>query len=271
MRTETALPRFDRSLLRAAARIVPASERGEWRRTWQAELWHAHHRGRRGDGLDLSAGLVRDALWLRGDSWRRMFSGTPTLCLASLAGLCMVAMLFALAFAGSWRELSPHLAEQFRRFLVAAPLVVFVAFATGSRRYVESSTAGRKLLRIRRQMFFVVKTALALLLCFLLSADVCLPISLRFPNTAELLQIFFFVVLALVGLRWAFADQEQRCEQCLRSLALPARVGRPSHNLLEWNGTEQRCGQGHGLLSVPEMESSWRQRSQWVELEPAGV
>ena len=84
------------------------------------------------------------------------------------------------------------------------------------------------------------------------------------------------VPFALVALRWVFADQEQRCQQCLRALASPARVGRPTYNLLEWNGTEQVCKQGHGLLSVPEMESSWRQSSQWVELaagwdQPASV
>jgi hypothetical protein len=80
--------------------------------------------------------------------------------------------------------------------------------------------------------------------------------------------LLLFVPLALIGLRWAFADQEQRCKQCLRMLAGPARVGRPSHNLLEWNGTELACKQGHGLLSVPEMETSWCDSSRWVELNP---
>jgi hypothetical protein len=75
------------------------------------------------------------------------------------------------------------------------------------------------------------------------------------------------VLLALVGLRWAFRDQEQRCKQCLHALATPARVGRPSHNLLEWNGTELSCRHGHGLLSVPEMETSWCESSRWVELD----
>ena len=107
--------------------------------------------------------------------------------------------------------------------------------------------------------------ALVLLLGFLLSVDLCEPMHRVFPGTADILQIFCFVVLGLVGLRWAFRDLEERCEQCLRALASPAQVGRPTHNLLEWSGTEQICKEGHGLLSVPEMESSWRQSSQWVE------
>jgi hypothetical protein len=72
---------------------------------------------------------------------------------------------------------------------------------------------------------------------------------------------------AHAGLRWAFADQQQRCKQCLHLLATPARVGRPSYNLLEWNGTELLCKHGHGLLSVPEIETSWCQSSQWVDLD----
>ena len=48
-------------------------------------------------------------------------------------------------------------------------------------------------------------------------------------------------------------------KHCLRPLAEPVRVGRPSLNFLEWNGTELLCTEGHGLLSIPEIESSsWR-------------
>jgi hypothetical protein len=59
-------------------------------------------------------------------------------------------------------------------------------------------------------------------------------------------------------------------------MATPAGVGRPSHNLLEWNGTELTCRHGHGLLSVPEMETSWCRSSHWVNLDsvwnqPAGI
>ena len=64
------LPSFDRTLLRAVERIVPGPRREEWSRTWRAELWHMHHRERRartfGITIDLSIGLVCDALWLGG-------------------------------------------------------------------------------------------------------------------------------------------------------------------------------------------------------------
>ena len=273
------LPVFDRRLLSAVERIVPAAERPEWSRTWHAELWHMHHRTRARrthSGAqtlalisDLSIGLTRDALWLRTESWRRALSGTPTLCLASLAALWLLSLVIDLALTGSWPALRPHLTAELRRCFFAAPLVLFVTFATASRRHIERSHAGKVVYRIKRQIFSIAKTALVLLLSFQLSADICEPAHALFPNTADVVQIFLFVILALIGLRWALNDREQRCEQCLHALASPARIGRPSHNLLEWNGTEQVCKHGHGLLSVPEMESSWRRSSQWIDQSPA--
>jgi hypothetical protein len=106
-------------------------------------------------------------------------------------------------------------------------------------------------------------------LAFLLSTNLCLPIHQGFPNTSDLLQVLCFVCFALLALRWAIRDQEQRCKHCLCSLTQPARVGRPSHNLLEWNGTALMCRYGHGQLSVPEIETSWCQSSEWTELEIA--
>jgi len=109
------LPLLDRNLLGLVKRIVPCDEREEWFRTWQAELWHMHHRSRNHPGktlsvaTDLSIGLTRDALWLRTDSWRRSFTGTPTLCLATLLGLCLVSTLVSLALSGSWHALSLYL------------------------------------------------------------------------------------------------------------------------------------------------------------------
>jgi hypothetical protein len=287
----SSLPRFDRLLLRGIGSLVPAGQRAEWARAWEAELWYVHHRqSLRGNAhrrglhwrnravslialagrawaahIDLAVGVLCDALWLRADSWRRACTGTATFRLASLVGLCAISFLIALTTAGGWDELRPHLVAQFQRFLLAAPLVIFVSFATIARRRTEYGGVKRAVLWFRRQMFFWSMMALVLLLAFLSSADLCEPMHRALPGTADLLQIFCFVVLGLAGLRWAFRDLEERCEQCLRALSSPARVGRPTHNLLEWSGTEQICKDGHGLLSVPEMESSWRQSSQWVQ------
>jgi hypothetical protein len=252
------LPTFDRNLLLMVERIVPADERAEWTRGWRAELWHGHYYGRTYRATtELTAGLIRDALWLRGESWRRAFSGTATLCLASLIGMVTMAGLLAIALHGGIPAL--RFDAQVKRFLLEAPLVLFVSFATSSRRHTQQGRGW-----LKRQTFLWAKTALVLMLAAVLGWDVCQPLEKLLPLLADILQILCFVAFALVGLRWTFADQELRCKQCLRLLATPARVGRPSHNLLEWSGTELVCKQGHGLLSVPEMETSWCQTSEWV-------
>ena len=78
----SSLPRFDRRLLHTVERIVPAADREEWSRAWQAELWYVHHRRRQRGWQrfaimsDFAVGLTRDALWLRTESWRSTLSGT---------------------------------------------------------------------------------------------------------------------------------------------------------------------------------------------------
>jgi hypothetical protein len=244
----------------------------EWSRTWQAELWYMHQRSRHrhvspvAGIIDLSIGLTRDALWLRTEKWRVAFSDTAMVCIASLLGLSLLSTLVALALAGSWHSLHLYLRDEFTRSLIAAPHVLFVLLATSPRRHSGQSSITRWRFWIKRQIFFVMKTLQILLLAFLLSVDLCVPLHTLIPLTADLLQLFSFVLFALLGLRWAINDQEQRCKHCLRSLSTPARVGRPSRNLLEWNGTERSCKHGHGLLSIPEMETSWCQSSRWINL-----
>jgi hypothetical protein len=267
------LPGFERNLLSVVRRLVPAHEREEWSRTWQAELWYMHQRSRHrhvsplAGIVDLSIGLTRDALWLRTEKWRIGSSDTAMLCLASLLGLSLLSALVALALAGSWHSLDLYLRDELLRSLIAAPHVLFVLLATAPRRHAGESGITRWRFWMKRQMFFLLKTLQVLLLAFLLSVDLCVPLHAAIPLTADLLQLFAFVLFALLGLRWAIGDQEQRCKHCLRSLTTPARVGRPSHNLLEWNGTELSCKHGHGLLSIPEMETSWCQSSRWISLD----
>jgi hypothetical protein len=265
-------PRFERHLLSTVGRLVLAQEREEWSRTWQAELWYMRQRSRHRHvsplaGItDLSIGLTRDALWLRTEDWRLAVSDTATLCLVSLLGLSLLSIMVALALAGGWHSLHLYLRDELTRSLVAAPPVLFVLLATAPRRHSGQSIS-RWPFWIKRHFFFALKTFEILLLAFLLSVDLCIPLHTLIPLTSDLLQLFAFVFFALLGLRWAIGDQEQRCKHCLRSLSTPARVGRPSHNLLEWNGTEQSCKHGHGLLSIPEMETSWCRSSRWVNLD----
>ncbi len=261
---------LDQTLLRTATHLVPAAEKEDFARAWHAELWHLHQssRQRNSASASLANGILRDALWLRVEAARRALDGTATLCLATLVLACAIALLTAFLLAGDSQQLATQLTPELRRFLLEAPLLALVTFATISRSRLDRRASPETTFPIlRRHLFFACKATMVLLLAFLAGADLCLPLHSSLPLAAELLQTLATVLLALTGLRWAIHDQQERCRHCLTALTSPARIGRPSHNLLEWNGTEQLCRHGHGRLNLPEMETSWCRHGQWLAPE----
>ena len=259
------LPTLDRLLLRLGHDLAPADDRPDWLRCWRAELWHRRHprSGPAHSARDLYPGLLRDALWLRTESWRRALAGTALLCLLTLALFSAFAALPLLALYDSLHATAFFLLATTPRLLVEATLVTAVGFAL-SARPIEHSAPTAHLPRLRAHLFQGAKLALLQLIAFLLSLDLTQPFHAAHPFAAEILQPQAFTLFALLALRWSFLDQDSRCRHCLRSLAAPARVGRPSWNFLDSNGTELACPDGHGLLSIPEIETSWRQSSEWI-------
>jgi hypothetical protein len=73
--------------------------------------------------------------------------------------------------------------------------------------------------------------------------------------------------MCLFGLRWVLQDQRQRCPVCLRLVEHPAQVGQASRTFLAWNGTELMCMDGHTLLHVPGMPTSWFGAQRWLYLD----
>jgi hypothetical protein len=71
----------------------------------------------------------------------------------------------------------------------------------------------------------------------------------------------------MAAVSWCLNDQTRRCRVCLKRLGNEASVGAASYLLLDWWGTELVCSDGHGLLHVPEMQSSWLEVEQWVNLD----
>ena len=250
-------------LLKCGQRLVPADQRAEWLRSWLGELWYEHRRSRH----DLSMGLVRDALWLRADRWRQVLSGTAGLCLLVLSFLVAVAALPAVAFATHTGDLLGFGVHMLPRFAVASGLTLFVSYATS---FAGIAIPGSKSSRpwLRAWTFHASKVLLLLLLSALVSVDVCLPLEVKGCFAALPLELLFFVMMALLGLRWSLLEGQCRCPRCLRSLAPPQRIGRPSWNFLEYNGTELACRNGHGLLTVPEIETSWCRSSAWIAQLP---
>ncbi len=251
-------------MFRAGKLLVPEGDRADWTQAWEAELWHLHHRRRRSSSgppkEQLTCGLLLDAVWVRADSIRRSLHGTAFACLLSLAGACLLAALIGYLNTGSLAFRREHLL----RLLLEAPLLLIVTWATMSRRHVHDGASLPFLSRVQDRLFFSFKCALILTLSFLTSTDLAEPAHDLVPLVSDLTQTLLCAVFAIAGLRWAILDQQARCKHCLLKLTSPARTGRPSHNLLEWNGTEQVCRKGHGRLSSPEMESSWCSYSRWV-------
>ncbi len=262
------LPESDRVLLRGIGYIVPASEREDWFRSWEAELWWRRHppSGKSHPEIftDLSVGLCRDACWLRLESWVCLLRGTATICLLLLGFSCSVSVLLAVCVYGSWNALGAQVLAQINHFLFASPLIAFVTCATAEKRPALSRAGQSLRTRFYRIAFLGAKLVSLLMLMYLLSLNVCPAIAHSFPNTCEYVQMLVFVIGSICSLRWAFQDQEERCKACLCLLNAPHRVGRPSHNLIEQSGNELACRKGHGLLSVPELETSWRQSSEWI-------
>lgn len=252
--------RLDHSLLHLGQRLVPLEEREEWLRSWRAEFWYMHSQGQR---RGLGWGLLRDALWLRTNRWQVALSGTAALSLTLLATLVGLAMLPILIFAGGWHEFAELLRYELPRFAIASTLILCVSCANGGGS-MHRSPSGSLLRWFRASVFFTLQVALLLVLSFLLSTDLTLHLEVRGFFAAMPLQLLAFVILALLGIRWSLLDRERRCKHCLRSLSAPARVGRPSWNFLEYNGTELACRDGHGLLTVPEIETSWCRSSTWI-------
>lgn len=257
------LSRADRMLLEAMQWMVPAAEREDWLRGWQAELWHRAHARGAGNTPNLLFGVLQDALWLRTESVSEALIGTPTLCLLLLASLLLVTTIPAVMVVGNLQGFMRLVAEQSARMAGEAALVVFVSLATAVTS-LEENINGPHRLRLKAWLFLYAKMTLILLLFWSLSTDLTWPIRQLFPFTAVIVQNLLFVFFSLLGLRWSSLDSALRCQQCLHALASPARVGRPSWNFLEFNGTALVCKQGHGHLSVPEIETSWRQSSVWI-------
>jgi len=83
----------------------------------------------------------------------------------------------------------------------------------------------------------------------------------------EPLSTWLFLLGCMGVLLWSVRDQQARCRVCLSRLGLRMRVGCPGCLLLDWAGTELVCVEGHGMLHVPDVVSSWNNPDQWTSLD----
>jgi MacB-like periplasmic core domain len=73
-----------------------------------------------------------------------------------------------------------------------------------------------------------------------------------------------FMAACSFSVWWSFADQRERCPECLERLAMPVTIGSWS-SVLEPVTTEFLCESGHGSLCVPETEQG--ERDHWTALD----
>ena len=85
------------------------------------------------------------------------------------------------------------------------------------------------------------------------------------PLTGVVSAILFLAGCSL-AFWWSFADQRQRCPECLERLAMPVTIGSWS-SVLEPVRTEFLCKAGHGSLDVPETDQGEPDR--WRTLDPS--
>jgi hypothetical protein len=126
-----------------------------------------------------------------------------------------------------------------------------------------------KATRRRRWLFLMMKIGCTLPIVYFGSISLAFFNPALRPATSEYIQFSSSFLALLFAFRWALRDQRRRCPVCLRLLTNPARVGHPSRNFLAWHGTEFMCDQGHGLLHVPEMATTWFSTQRWLSLDPS--
>jgi hypothetical protein len=76
-----------------------------------------------------------------------------------------------------------------------------------------------------------------------------------------------YLLTCAAALYWAIRDQKRRCPVCLYRLGMPVRIGSWSSPLLDPVSTELICEKGHGVLYVPETQSSDREPEKWKTLD----
>lgn len=252
------------AMLRNAALLVPGPERGEWLAEWKAELCYVNH-----DATAFCLGSFRDALWLRRKSFsvRHMFSlDSPVRCVLLLTAAVVLTSFWAFGFPSRKSLLEACSLSGIKQFALAcfglyseSLLILVTLNPLGLGEYPANQYAPSLIVRLRRWVFLNVKIALLVPIPLF----VCVALLPVFPPAPWIL----FLGL-IFGLRWALADQRQRCPVCLHLLPYPTRIGRPTQSVFGWYGTELICSRGHGLLYVPGAPTSWCDKQRWQYLDP---
>jgi hypothetical protein len=145
----------------------------------------------------------------------------------------------------------------------ALPAIASVSLAE----YSFNSRAPSWIRRAIRLGFLGMKFVLIMLITYFLSIDLAYWHSSVSSPSGVYVQLFTSFAVFLFGMRWALSDQRRRCPVCLRRVINPAQVGLASRTFLAWNGTELICADGHTLLHIPGLPTSWFSTQRWLYLD----
>jgi hypothetical protein len=149
-------------------------------------------------------------------------------------------------------------------------LALFALPAIASVSLAECSFSSHKPSWIRRAVrlgFLAMKIVLIMLIAYFSSVDLAYWHLSVFSPLGAYMQLVTAFAVFLFGMRWALLDQRQRCPVCLRRVGNPAQVGLASRTFLAWNGTELICADGHTLLHIPGLPTSWFSTQRWLYLD----
>ena len=121
--------------------------------------------------------------------------------------------------------------------------------------------------RIRRWAFLCAKICSLLPIVYFSSLDLAYWHTPLYSAASQYMQLISSFTICLFGMRWVMLDQRQRCPVCLKRVTHPASVGLASRTFLAWNGTEMICTDGHTMLHVPALPTSWFSTQRWLYLD----
>jgi hypothetical protein len=277
-------------LLRTAAWLAPPDGRAEWNERWTSRLWNLWILIDRGElavhGQVETARLCRDAIkaafWMRFNpvTLRRWWRGPGAVLTSGAVALLLLALL-SHGFRGlreliyitmQWK-LDPRPASVIKYdpradFVVGHFAAIVMALLVG----VAISTLCGRVLQHSGWKYWAFLGAKLLLISLLLPlawielggfARAHIPPGGLRVALATVSTLSFFGAFGC-SVIWAFADQRQRCPDCLGYLALPVTIGSWA-SVFNPVTTEMICDEGHGSLTVAENEMSGDDR--WVKLD----
>lgn len=156
---------------------------------------------------------------------------------------------------------------------IFAACLMGIALSKARLRHVrEAWRPDRRAATAKRVAFFLAKTTLALVVLFIVGLEFSRPSSAlilgsRDPASGPYL-LWFYIAGAMGILFISMADQRARCRECLQLLGFPVRIGCPGRLWLDWSGTELLCSEGHGVLHVSDLATSWQEEEhRWISID----